>query len=163
MGEGEGQRGRVWLEKLLLLLGMPSTVEVDLSKLEAEGSCWLIIDANPLSPGQVQHLLGERGTVLDAIQYLANTTLNLDCPEEEQRAYTIELNGYRAQRKVELQAIADQAVQQVRESGEEFEIESLSAAERRQVHTFLKSFEDIETQSRGREPDRRLVVRLRQT
>ncbi|MEB3358743.1 MAG: R3H domain-containing nucleic acid-binding protein [Synechococcales bacterium] len=160
---GEGERGRIWLEKLLLLLGLPSTVEVDTSQLEAEGSCWLIIDADQLSQGQIQHLLGERGIVLDAIQYLANTTLNLDCPEDEQCAYTVELNGYRAQRQVELQAIADEAVQQVRASGEEFEIASLSAAERRQVHTFLKSFEDIETQSRGREPDRRLVVRLRQT
>jgi spoIIIJ-associated protein len=38
---------------------------------------------------------------------------------------------------------------------------SLSAAERRQIHTFLKECVDLETESRGEEPDRRLVVRLR--
>jgi spoIIIJ-associated protein len=39
---------------------------------------------------------------------------------------------------------------------------ALSAAERRQVHTYLKDYEDLETYSRGKEPDRRLVVRLAQ-
>ncbi|NEQ25399.1 MAG: RNA-binding protein, partial [Microcoleus sp. SIO2G3] len=40
---------------------------------------------------------------------------------------------------------------------------SLSAAERRQVHTLFQSYEDLETFSQGTEPDRRLVVRRLQT
>ena len=48
---------------------------------------------------------------------------------DDQCAYTIELNGYRARRQVELEAIAQAAAQQVRETGEEYEIASLSSAE----------------------------------
>jgi spoIIIJ-associated protein len=60
----------------------------------------------------------------------------------------------------ELKQIADQAVQQVRETGNEMELKSLSSAERRQVHTILKQYPDMATYSRGQEPDRRLVIRL---
>jgi spoIIIJ-associated protein len=96
--------------------------------------------------------------VLDSIQYLANTTLNLGKAAEDQQAFTIELGGYRARRLEELQAIAAEAAETVMANGQEFEIKSLSSAERRQVHHFLKDYEGLETFSRGKEPDRRLVV-----
>ena len=41
------------------------------------------------------------------------------------------------------------------------EITALSSAERRQIHTLLKEATDLETESQGEEPHRRLVVRLR--
>lgn len=162
MDKAVGQRGQKWLEELLALSGMPSTVLVDADKIETDGSCWLTIDATTLSSHQVESLLGERGKVLDAMQYLANTVLNLDCEPDEQRAYTLELNGYRVERQTELQRLADEAATSVRETGAEFEIKALSSAERRQIHTLFQDFEDLETESRGKEPDRRLVVRLRQ-
>lgn len=160
MDDRQIQYGRQWLEDLLTLAGLPSRISVDADKVLSEGSCWLIIDDADLTPEQVQFLIGTDGTALDAIQYLANTTLNLGQPEELQTAYTIELAGYRVRRQLELQSLAEQAVQHVRETGEEYEMAALSAAERRQVHTYLKSFDDLETYSRGKEPDRRLVVRL---
>jgi spoIIIJ-associated protein len=144
----------------MTLVGLPAQVSVDAEKLDTEGSYWLTIDHAHLSSDQVQAVLGTEGAVLDAIQYLANTTLNLGQPEAAQQAYTIELAGYRVQRQSELQAMADQAAQQVRETGKAYEMLALSAAERRQVHTYLKAFDDLETESRGREPDRRLVVKL---
>lgn len=163
MDDRQIQYGRQWLENLLHLAGLDSQVHVDREKLLSEGSCWLTIDDNALTPEQVDVLLGMDGTTLDAIQYLANTTLNLGQPEELQTAYTIELAGYRVRRQAELQRMAEEAVQRVRESGEEYEMAALSAAERRQVHTLLKAYEDLETYSRGKEPDRRLVVRLIQS
>lgn len=161
MSKSQLERGQQWLEKLLELSGMPSQVSASDETLVSEGSCWLTIDEQSLTPEQIHRLIGDQGSVLDAIQYLANTTLNLNQPEEEQCAYTVELDGYRKKRRGELEAIANEAVQSVRETGQEYEIASLSSAERRQVHTFLKEFEDLETYSRGREPDRRLVVRQR--
>lgn len=160
MDDTSVQQGKTWLEELLTLAGLPASVETNADKLSTEGSCWLTIDNSSLSSEQVQTLLGADGSVLDAIQYLANTTLNLGHAEEQQTAFTVELGGYRVQRQAELQALADQAVEQVRQSGQEYEMASLSSAERRQVHTYLKEFADLETFSRGREPDRRLVVRL---
>ena len=161
MSDHDGERGREWLEKLLELTGFASSVTVDLSKLDSEGSCWLTISSDSLAQHQIDALIGERGKVLDAVQYLANTTLNLNCERDEQHAYTIELNGYRVQRQAELQSLADEAAEQVRSTGEEYEIKALSSAERRQVHTIFQDWDDLETESRGREPDRRLVVTLK--
>ena len=156
--ENQTHRGQAWLEQLLLMMGMSTSVEVDISRLETEGSCWLVIDHSALSQAQVAQLLDSQGHTLDAIQYLANTTLNMGSTDD-QCAYTTELDGYRARRQVELEAIAQAAAQQVRETGEEYEIASLSSAERRQVHTMIKEYGDLVTESRGREPDRRLVVK----
>ncbi|HEY9631382.1 MAG TPA: R3H domain-containing nucleic acid-binding protein [Coleofasciculaceae cyanobacterium] len=160
MDESPVQRGKQWLEDLMQLVGLPTEVDIDTSKLDAEGSYWLTIGDRSMTAEQTQSLLGKDGIVLDAIQYLANTTLNLGQSETSQTAYTIELAGYRVRRQAELQAMADQAADQVRETGQDYEMKSLSAAERRQVHTYLKSFGDLETESQGREPDRRLVVKL---
>jgi spoIIIJ-associated protein len=163
MSEQLRQRGQQWLIEFLKLSGLPASVQaVDSTTPQSDKSnYWLTIDQTGLTPEQVQILIGTDGTVLDAIQYLANAILNLGQEEEQQAAYTVELDGYRLRRQEELQALADRAAQQVRETGEEFEMRSLSSAERRQVHTFLKECEDLETHSRGQEPDRRLVVRRR--
>ncbi|QYO64907.1 protein jag [Leptolyngbya sp. 7M] len=161
MDDQQIQRGKHWLEEMLQLSGLPATVQPDLERTGAEGSCWLTIDDATLTHEQTQILIGEEGNVLDAVQYLANTILNIGRGEDLQTAYTIELAGYRVQRQIELQQLAEAAVQHVRETGEEYEMAALSAAERRQVHTYLKAtYGDLETYSRGKEPDRRLVVRL---
>ncbi len=158
------QRGQQWLEKLLQLAGIVADVQV--SEVSTAGgdraesdSYWLTIDRTNLTPTQIQVLIGPEGTVLDAIQYLANASLNLSQDPEQQASYTVELNGYRIQRQAQIRELAENAAQIVRASGNEVEIKSLSSAERRQVHTFLKDFTDLETFSRGKEPHRHLVVR----
>jgi spoIIIJ-associated protein len=125
---------------------------------ESEGY-WLKVDESNLTAEQIRTLIGSDGSVLDAIQYLANSILNLNQIEEQQASYTVELNGYRIRRQAEIREIAESAADQVRSTGREVEIQSLSSAERRQVHTFLKDFTDLETFSRGKEPHRHLVVR----
>ena len=42
----------------------------------------------------------------------------------------------------------------------EYEVKGQSSAERRQLHGLLGEHENIETFSRGREPERHLVVKL---
>lgn len=153
------QRGEEWLEQLLELAEIPATAKRSSSQTMDDGSCWLEIDAARLAPEQIEILVGDRGMVLDSIQYLINTTLNLGRPETEQQPYTVELAGYRVRRQAELQDIADTAAQHVLETGEDFEITDLSSAERRQVHNLLKDYDTLKTESRGQEPDRRLVVR----
>jgi spoIIIJ-associated protein len=156
-------RGQQWLEEFLRLSKMPANVEATISDdpQDDKPNYWLTIDRTKLTSQQIETLIGPEGSVLDALQYLVNSILNLGQDEGEQAAYTVELDGYRLRRQAELQALAAYAAQQVRETGEEFEMKSLSSAERRQVHTFLKGCDDLETQSRGQEPDRRLVVRRR--
>lgn len=147
-------RGQQWLKQLLNLAACPAEVQAE----EKPDCYWLTIDHTNLTPEQIKILIGPQGAVLDSIQYLANTILNLGQSPEQQAAYTIDLDNYRCRRQGELEAIALNAVAHVRETGEEFEIKSLSSAERRQVHNLLKEYDDLETFSRGQEPDRRLVV-----
>jgi len=155
-------KGTEWLSQLLALQGL----EADVSGCQKgepgsdSASYWLTIDEANLSETQIESLIGDRGKVLDAIQYLASTTLNIGAAADEQQAYTIELAGYRERRQAELQDMADNAASEAKETGREVEIKGLSSAERRQVHTLIKEHGGLETFSRGREPDRRLVVHV---
>ncbi len=153
------QRGQTWLQDLLTLAHLPATVSTEQHELaQASGSAWLTIDESQLTPEQIALLIGEQGAVLDALQYLANTIVNLGQPTENQRAYTIELHGYRVKRQAELQALAEAAVAHVRATHQPYAIEHLSAAERRHIHNLLSGYDDLETISQGREPARHLVV-----
>jgi spoIIIJ-associated protein len=160
-----------WLEELLALQGLNASVSG--SHMAADGtsgdaqtgdaqtgddSYWLTIDTTALSEREVESLIGDRGKVLDSIQYLANITLNMGQGPDEQQAYTIEINGYRKKRQSELKALAEAAAAHVIETSQAYEIKGLSSAERRQVHGLLGDYEQLETFSRGREPERHLVV-----
>jgi spoIIIJ-associated protein len=161
------ERGQQWLTTLLQLSGIPAEVKAEVENNpsghkpgeEPVDSYWLTIDGTNLSSKQVETLTGDRGTVLDGIQYLANASLNLN-QLEPHGFYIVELNGYRAKRQAELQTIANEAAEQVKATGEEVEIKSLSSAERRQIHTILQEYPELETFSRGKEPHRHLVVRI---
>jgi spoIIIJ-associated protein len=160
------QRGQQWLKTLLELTGIPAEIQGNLETApsqdddsQEQDNYWLTIDQTNLTPEQIQLLIGADGSVLDAMQYLANSVLNLSQPEQEQASYTIELNGYRVKRQAEISALAEAAAQEVRSFGKEVEIKSLSSAERKQIHTFFQEFGDLETFSRGKEPHRHLVVR----
>jgi spoIIIJ-associated protein len=160
MGGTQQQRGQQWLENFLKLANLSTSVSAEMRESFSETSCWLTIDHTPLTSDQIEVLTGDHGSVLDSMQYLANTILNVGASAEEQGSFTIELNGYRQQRQEILMRIAQEAADSVRESGEEYEVKSLSSAERRQIHTILQNESDLETFSRGQEPNRHLVVRL---
>lgn len=163
-----------WLQELIGLMGYQATVEARITESSPEEvnpkpkSYWLEINPDSLQNQQIQRLIGQDGIVIDSLQYLANVLLNHNESELSDRAdnnrdhnfYTIELNGYRSKRLTDLQAIADQAVQQVRDTQSEFVIKQLSSADRRHIHQLLEEFPDIETHSQGREPNRHLIVKL---
>ena len=87
------QQGIDWLQSLLAFQGLKADVTAQMVEDESGSSCWLIINHTGLSEDQVKTLIGDQGAVLDSIQYLANTTLNLGKAADEQLAFTIELGG----------------------------------------------------------------------
>lgn len=167
--ERQIERGGTWLGRLLALGGFSAGVKADLSAPLAHSPAaedkhdevvWLSIEANDLSAAQVEMLVGDRGCVLDAIQYMASLELNLHMQPDAQLPFVVDLDGYRDRRLEALRSLVDEAAAAVQGSGQEFEIHALSSAERRQVHTIFKdNFPELETFSRGKEPDRCLVVR----
>ncbi|NJM65504.1 MAG: RNA-binding protein [Acaryochloris sp. RU_4_1] len=157
------QRGEEWLMRLLGHLGMTTQVlsdkpEIVRTQFKDFGGFWLTINDQSLSQDQLDVLVGDQGQMLDAIQYLINSTLNLGKDRADRTAYTIELSGFRITRYGEVAELAAQAAQRVRQTGQDYEMPPLSSAERRLVHTLLFEEADLETFSRGQEPDRRLVV-----
>ncbi|MEM8640942.1 MAG: R3H domain-containing nucleic acid-binding protein [Cyanobacteria bacterium P01_G01_bin.54] len=152
-------RGKQWLEQLLALMQMPAPVEV-VAVPEIDESCWLKIAPEALTPEQQELLLGSDGKAIDAMQYLANALLNIDQDPEQRQPYTIDLADYRQQRQLVLNEAVEAAIAEVRSTGQEVEMPPLSSAERRQVHNLFKDYEDLTTESRGAEPNRRIFVRL---
>jgi spoIIIJ-associated protein len=160
------ERGKQWLEQLLSLSGITTTVDTHQPAGASATSYWLTIDPSPLTPTQKELLIGAEGVTIDAIQYMANASLNIRQEADLQAGYTIELDGYRHQREIALKAIADEAAESVRSTGIEVILKPMSSAERRQLHTFFDSdpsYADLSTYSRGQEPDRRLVIKLAQS
>ena len=161
MSETKIQQGQQWLEELLRLIDLPASVATEVVP-ESEGGegFWLRINHEELSETQIMRVIGERGSNIDALQYLANITLNHGLEREEQHPFTVDIGNYRQKRLSELQAIANKVASEVQATGEEQAIQNLSSAERRQMHTFFKEFGNLNTESRGQEPHRNLVVSL---
>ena len=154
--------GKEWLDRLLDLMNIAAQTNTDgFERLDSDSnSSWLNIDGSNLTPEQKQQFIGERGEGIDAVQYLANTILNLDTDPEIQSSFTIELDGYRVRRNQELTVLTQEAIDKVRATGEEVEISDLSSAERKQIHSIVQEVAGLKSESRGQEPDRRLIVRL---
>jgi spoIIIJ-associated protein len=163
--ESQLSSGKEWLEQLLTLMGVAAVVETEGFETAIKGtgekdsaSHWLSISANDLTTSQKQQLIGNKGESIDAIQYLTNTILNLDVDPESKSSFVIELDGYRVQRNQELATLTQDAIAQVKSTGESVTIPGLSSAERKQIHSLLEGMAGLTSESRGQEPDRQLVI-----
>ena len=163
MDDAQMQQGQQWLTKLLQLMGIKAATKITKVERELDGTpcCWLAIDESNLTSEQVEIIIGNQGETIDAIQYLANALLHIGLDQTESGYFMIDIQDYRVNSQIKLQNLAATIAQKVRETGQEEEIKSLSSVERRQIHSILSQSEDLQTESRGNEPDRRLVVRLR--
>lgn len=158
--ENQLSSGKEWLEQLLTLMGMAAVVETEgFAKISADAhSKWLNISASNLAESQKQQLIGNKGENIDAIQYLANTILNLELDSAEQSSFVVELDGYRVNRNQELATLTQNAIAEVQSTGQEVEIPDLSSAERKQIHSLVEDVEDVKSESRGQEPHRKLIL-----
>lgn len=144
------ETGRQWLSQILDMLGFSAPIAV---AIDDPSQCTLTIDHRHLQPDQIQALIGTDGATIDAIQHLANACLGKGL------FYQIEINGYRQARQGVLEQIAQAAIAHVRTTKTSYEINNLSAAERRQMHMLFENHTDLESFSEGKEPQRHLVVR----
>ena len=103
-------------------------------------------------------LIGRHGQTIDAIQYLANAVMYRRHPEDRKEV-VIDAAGYRARRRVSLEALAVRSAERALSDGEPVELDPMTAVERKVVHIRLKEFGGVETTSEGTEPNRFVVVR----
>ena len=102
-------------------------------------------------------LIGRHGQTIDAVQYLANAIMFRRHPEER-KEIVVDAAGYRARRRVSLEALALRSAKRVLAEGERVELEPMTAVERKVIHIRLKEFDGVETASEGTEPNRYVVV-----
>ena len=102
------------------------------------------------------YLIGRRGDTLDAIQHLANYTVNRDV--EGHIRINVDAECYREKREDSLRRYARKKAQQVLKARRRTTLEPMNAYERHVIHAALQDMDNITTHSTGVEPNRRVVI-----
>ena len=102
------------------------------------------------------YLIGRRGDTLDAIQHLANYTVNRDV--EGHIRINVDAESYREKREDSLRRYARKKAQQVLKARRRTTLEPMNAYERHVIHAALQEMDNITTHSTGTEPNRRVVI-----
>jgi spoIIIJ-associated protein len=145
--EDPAERVRAVLLRVAQSLGLRASVDV----VETEDEIAATVNGEDLGL-----LIGKHGSTIDALQHLVARIAFRGA--RDRKLVSIDAAGYRERREAALQRAADQAVDDALSFGRAVELEPMSAAERRIVHTYLRDRPEIQTHSEGDEPDRRLVV-----
>ena len=102
------------------------------------------------------YLIGRRGDTLDAIQHLANYTINRGVDGHVR--VNVDAECYREKREDSLRRYARKKAQQVLKARRRTTLEPMNAYERHVIHAALQDMENITTHSTGVEPNRRVVI-----
>ncbi len=109
-----------------------------------------------LTGSDLGYLIGRRGDTLDAIQHLANYTVNRDV--EGHIRINVDAESYREKREDSLRRYARKKAQQVLKARRRTTLEPMNAYERHVIHAALQEMDNITTHSTGTEPNRRVVI-----
>ena len=101
-------------------------------------------------------IIGKRGMVLEAIQYL--TTRVAHRPGEPRKHIAVDAEGYRARHEDQLAQMARKLAQRVATEGKIITFDPMSARDRRVVHMAIKDMVGVRTESNGEGPDRRVQI-----
>ena len=101
-------------------------------------------------------LIGRHGQTIDAVQVLASAIVGGS--GDDRREVVVDAAGYRDRRRRTLESLAVRCAEEAVRTGDRIELEAMSAAERKIVHTALQDRSDVTTGSEGDEPNRRVVV-----
>lgn len=121
--------------------------------------CWKV-DGNTyqveLVGEDLGYLIGRRGDTLDAIQHLANYSINRNL--EGHVRINVDAECYREKREESLRRYAVKKAQQVLKMRRRTTLEPMNAYERHVIHAALQDMENITTHSTGVEPNRCVVI-----
>ena len=138
----------------MLLEKMDMDAEVTLAPDDGEGSADEIrLEIEGPDAGRV---IGKRGSVLEAIQYL--TTRIAHKPGEPRKHIAVDAEGYRARHEDQLAEMAQKLAHRVAKEGKVITFDPMSARDRRVVHMALKEITEVRTESHGEGPDRRVQI-----
>ncbi len=108
---------------------------------------------------QAGFLIGQAGASLDALQCIARTLVNKKTNESVK--FILDVNDYRKNKIDLLKNLAKDIAKQVLSKRVAVTLQPMSAYERRIIHLALINDSQINTESIGYEPERRIIVRPR--
>jgi len=144
--EREGDVAADYLEELLDIADLDGDLDID---VDGDRAAVSIVGAD------LSQLVGERGEVLDALQELTRLAVYRETGERSR--LMLDISGFRAKKKAELVALAEETVARVRESGESAALAPMSPFERKVVHDAVAQA-GLTSESEGVEPRRYVVV-----
>lgn len=107
---------------------------------------------------QAQYI-GKQGKVLSSLQYLLNSILHRNF--NDKRLFIIDIGGYKQKQIDYLKNLAIEAAIKAKKTGKDQILQPMSAMARKIIHTTLASNTSVYTYSIGKEPNRRVVVAVK--
>jgi spoIIIJ-associated protein len=144
--EAEGDIAADYLEELLDIADLDGDLDMD---VEGDRAAVSIVGA------ELSQLVGSNGEVLEALQELTRLAVYRETGERSR--LMLDISGYRADKRAELERLAEATVAQVKESGEPAPLDPMTPFERKVVHDAVAAA-GLSSESEGVEPRRFVVV-----
>ncbi|WP_414690411.1 protein jag [Nocardioides sp.] len=144
--ESEGDIAADYLEELLDIADLDGDLDMD---VEGDRAAVSIVGA------ELSQLVGEDGEVLEALQELTRLAVYRETGERSR--LMLDISGYRAQKRAELERLAEETVAKVKDTGEPAALEPMTPFERKVVHDAVAAA-GLTSESEGVEPRRFVVV-----
>jgi spoIIIJ-associated protein len=144
--EAEGDVAADFLEELLDIADLDGDIDMDVDGDRAAVS---------IVGGDLKHLVGRDGDVLEALQELTRLAVYRETGERSR--LMLDIDGYRAARRAELVRVAEAAVEKVKAEGEPVALEPMSPFERKVVHDAVADA-GLVSESEGADTSRHVVV-----
>ncbi len=110
-----------------------------------------------INGSNVAHLIGFKGKTIESFQSLINSMLQRE--DEEYAKVFVEINGYKEQKEIRLKKFANKMANNVIKFRKPIKLEPMSSYERLIIHQELAKRDDVETESIGEEPRRRIIIK----
>jgi spoIIIJ-associated protein len=110
-----------------------------------------------LQTKEFRELTGEKGKILNEIQHLLNAILKKKIKEDI--FLDLDIDGYKEKKIKYLKELAKSVADEVALTKKEKILEPMPAYERKIIHLELASRSDVITESIGKEPNRRVVIK----
>ena len=142
------EEGKKYLENILNDLG----IEYQMEARNVDGYLHYSIESqdNPL-------LIGREGRCLEAL--ISVLKIYISKISQERAMITLDIGGYRENRKRKLEILATKTAKDVARSGIEVKLRPMNAYERKVIHEKLSEWRDIYTESEGEGEDRCLIIK----
>jgi spoIIIJ-associated protein len=101
-------------------------------------------------------LIGRRAETLNALQYIASLIVSKEVGQS--MPLIVDVEGYRQRRANQLRHLARRMADQAIKSGRRQVLEPMPASERRLIHIELRDNPQVETESVGEEPRRKVTI-----